>query len=230
MEYIDDEINDLSYNLALEHDKRNYCQYYTSLLKTKHNFIFSFFYSNDYNSKLIKIDLYFLDFVINYAINGLFFDEDEIHTIYINKGSFDIKEEIPTIVYSSLISMVIDGILNLLALSNDNIIDFKQQKTINNINKKRRKLETTLKLKFILHFTISFVLLLFFWYYVSIFGVIYRNTQYHLLKDNLISLVLSLLTPFILYIVPGLLRIPSLSNPQKKRMCLYRMSKILQFF
>ena len=92
------------------------------------------------------------------------------------------------------------------------------------------KMEKILKIKFALYFIISFILLLFFWYYISIFGVIYRNTQYHLLKDNLISLGLSLLTPFILYIFPGLLRIPSLSNPQKKRMCLYRMSKILQFF
>ena len=229
MEYTDDEINDLPYDLALEFDKRNYCQYYTSLLKTKHNFLFSFFYNNDYNSKIIKIDLYFVDFVLNYAINGLFFDDDEIHTIYINKGSFDIKEEIQKIVYSSLITMIIDVILNLLALSSDNIIDFKQQKTVNNINKKKRKLERILKLKFISYFIITSILLLFFWYYISIFGVIYRNTQYHLLKDNLISLVLSLLTPFIFYILPGLFRIPSLSNPKKKRNCLYRISKFLQF-
>ena len=126
MEYTDDEINDLSYNLALQYDKRNYCQYYISLLKTKHNFIYSFFYNNDYNSKIIKIDLFLIDFVINYAINGLFFDEDAMHTIYINKGSFNIIDELPQTIYSSLISMILDGILNLLALSNDNIIDFKQ--------------------------------------------------------------------------------------------------------
>ena len=35
-EYIDEEINELSYNLALKYDKRIYCEYYTSLIKTKH--------------------------------------------------------------------------------------------------------------------------------------------------------------------------------------------------
>ena len=44
MEFNDDEMNELSYELALNFDKRSFCQFYISLLKTKHNFIFSFFY------------------------------------------------------------------------------------------------------------------------------------------------------------------------------------------
>ena len=41
-EFNDDEINVLSYDLAFQYDKRTYCQYYISLLKTKHKFISSF--------------------------------------------------------------------------------------------------------------------------------------------------------------------------------------------
>ena len=37
MDYTDDEINELPYNLTLQFDKRTYCQYYISLIKTKHN-------------------------------------------------------------------------------------------------------------------------------------------------------------------------------------------------
>ena len=33
IEYIDDEINELSYDLATQYDKRNFCQYYISLVK-----------------------------------------------------------------------------------------------------------------------------------------------------------------------------------------------------
>ena len=57
MGYTEDEINDLSYDLALENDKRTYWQYYFSLIKTKHELIFTFFYNKDYNAKIIKIDL-----------------------------------------------------------------------------------------------------------------------------------------------------------------------------
>jgi len=49
------------------------------------------------------------------------------------------------------------------------------------------------------------------------FGVIYKNTQYHLLKDTLISLGISPTHQFVIYLLPGFFRIPSLSNPKKRR-------------
>ena len=60
------------------------------------------------------------------------------------------------------------------------------------------------------------------------FDVIYKNTQLHLLKDTLMSFGLSLIIPFVIYLLPGLFRIPSLSNKRKK--CLYNFSKFLQSF
>ncbi len=62
------------------------------------------------------------------------------------------------------------------------------------------------------------------------FGVIYKNTQYHLLKDSLISFGISMLTPFLIYLIIGLFRIPSLSNSKNKRECLYKFSKVLQSY
>ena len=61
------------------------------------------------------------------------------------------------------------------------------------------------------------------------FGVIYKNTQIHLLKDTLMSFGISLIIPFCLYLIPGLFRIPSLSNGKNKSECLYNFSKIFQF-
>ena len=80
MEYNDEELNDLPYNLAKQYDKRTYCQYYISLLKTKHNFIFSFFNNDDYNSKIIKIDLFFVVFTSNYWVNVLFYNDETMIT------------------------------------------------------------------------------------------------------------------------------------------------------
>ena len=53
MSYNGEELNDLDYELAIKNDKRKYCEYYLSLLKTKHIFIFTFFNNTDYNSKII---------------------------------------------------------------------------------------------------------------------------------------------------------------------------------
>ena len=62
------------------------------------------------------------------------------------------------------------------------------------------------------------------------FGVIYKNTQIHLLKDILMSFGLSLCFPFVIYLLPGIFRIPALSNKKNKRKCLYNFSKVLQAF
>ena len=229
MNYNNDELNELSYTLALIYDKRTYCQYYISLLKSKHSLIFSFC-KNDYNSKIIKIDLFFVEFAILYTINALFFNDETMHKIYINKGSFDLETQIPLTIYSSLITMILDSPLEFLALSNDSIISFKQNKTMKNVRKIGKKLYNCFILKFVFYFIFSFIFLLFFWYYISMFGVIYKNTQYHLLKDTLLSFGLSLLYPLGIYLLPGFFRIPSLSHSKQNRRWLYNFSKLLQFF
>ena len=66
------ELNNLLYNEVLKKDKRNYFEYYISLLKTKHLIIFSFCLFNNFNSKFIKIDLFFFTFEIYFTINTLF--------------------------------------------------------------------------------------------------------------------------------------------------------------
>ena len=224
----DEELNQLSYKLALKYDNRTYCEYYISLIKTKHNLIFSFCYSNDYNSKIVKIDLFFIDFVINFTINAFFFDDDTMHKIYEDKGKFQFIYQLPQIIYSTIISYVLDYLLKLLALSEDYILDFKKKRVKKNLLKRNIDLNRKLKIIFILYFIISSIFLLSFWYYISMFCAIYKNTQIHLIKDTLISLGISLLYPFGLYLLPGFFRIPSLSNKHKKKKCLYNMSKLFQ--
>ena len=53
MYYNDEELNNLPYNSALKIDKRNYCNYYLSLLKTKHPILFTFCNNDDYNINFI---------------------------------------------------------------------------------------------------------------------------------------------------------------------------------
>ena len=216
--------------MALEYDKRSYCAYYISLLKTKQSLLNAFFNNNDYDARIIKIDLFLIGFTIDYIVNALFYNDDTMHNIYESKGKFDLEVQIPIIIYSYLISMLLNTPLEFLAFSNDSIIDFKQNKSTINLNKRKKNLKNILKIKFILYFLISFILLTFFWYYISIFCVIYRNTQIHLLKDTLTSFGLSLLFPFVIYLLPGLFRIPSLSNDKNNKECLYNFSKFLQTF
>ena len=228
MEYDDVEKNNLSYELALEFDKRTYCEYYISLLKTKHIFMFTFFNKNDYNSRIIKIDLFFNNFAIYYFVNSLFFTDSTMHKIYESKGSFNFIDQLPQIIYSSLISFVLNMLLKLLALTERNILTYKKNQTQKNIKHKEKKLIVKLNIKFIIYFIMSFIYLLLFWYYLSIFCAVYINNQYHLIEDTLISFIISLLYPLGIYLLPGCFRIPALSKGKKGGKYLYNLSKIIQ--
>ena len=226
--YTDDEINDLSYELAIKSDKRSFFEYYISLLKTKHDIFFSFCYNKDYNARILKIDLFFLGFTMSYVINGLFFTDETMHKIYEDKGSFDFIYQFPKTIYSTIISLVLDYIIKLLALSNDVILDFKNIKLTKDYKKIKKYLIIKLRIKFLLYFIISSILLILFWYYIGMFCVIYNNTQIHLIQDTIFSFIESSIYPIWINLFPGIFRIPALSNQKNKRIYLYKFSQFLQ--
>ena len=220
----DTEINGLNYKKAFEIDKRTYFQYYWSLLRKKQLLMFTFYTTNDFNSVIIKFCILLFSFALSYTINALFFDDSTMHKIYEDKGDFDIVTHMPQIIYSVIISSMIMALLKYFSLSEGNVLEMKKEKKL----KHSKVVETLkcLKIKFLLFFIISILLHSFFWYYLSCFCAVYRNTQKILIKDTLISFGLSFLYPFGLNLIPGLFRIPSLKKNDRK--CLYQVSKILQ--
>ena len=226
--YNDDELNDLPYEEAKRYDHRTYCLYYVSLLKTNNEIIFTFFYSLDYNSKIIKIDLFIIGFALFFAMNALFFNDKTMHKIYEDKGSFDLIYQLPQIIYSSIISGIFKFFLTKLALSEGLILNFKNSRNTIDIDKRVSSLKKNLIIKFVFYFILSNIILLFFWYYISMFCAIYKNTQIHLIKDTLISFLLSFISPIFIYLIPGFFRIHALANRNIHRKYLYNFSKFLQ--
>ena len=229
LKYNNLELNDLKYEKAIKFDKRTYFQYYISLLKEKHLFL-KIFNKNDYNSRSIKIILFFSEFISSFSINALFFTEETMHQIYEDEGNFNFIYQLPQIIYSTLISFLIDKITNILALSQKKIIDLKHRMELRKFNIYGKKLIAELKIKFILFFVINFLLILLFWYYLGCFCAVYKNSQYHLIKDTLISFAIGNITPFGINLLPGLFRLHSLSKFSRGKRILYKLSKILQNF
>ena len=217
LEYNDYEMNKLSYEEAKIKDQRTYIQYYLSLLRSGHILIFSFYFkNNDYNSKIIKIFLFFFLMIVHFTVNALFFNDKTMHKIYIDNGSYDFIYQIPQIIYSSIISLVISVLVKYLSLSQKIVVKFKQEKNNGLFDLKFQKVLLILKIRFILFFIVSFLLLLTFAYYNICFCGIYVNTQVHLIKDSIISFTLSLVYPFGIYLIPGIFRRKALNNEKKK--------------
>ena len=221
------EMNLLNYELALILDKRTYWQYYWSLLKQKHLILFTFLPANDFNLSSLKIALFILSFSLYFTINGFFFNDETMHKVYKDNGVFNIIYQIPQILYSTLVSSVINMLLKKLSLSQKNILDIKQEKDRQIAMKKSKRIKHCIQIKFIIFFILSFLLLLFFWYFISCFCGVYKNTQIILIKDTLISFGLSMLYPIGLNLLPGIFRIPSLRAKKKDKKCMYKLSGII---
>ena len=183
--------------------------------------------SKDYNSLFIKIFLCFYNFSLSYTITALFFNDDTIHQILEDEGKFNFLYQLPQIIYSSIISYFFGIILDFLALSEDNILALKIERVPKNAMQKAKDLLRILKIKFIFFFVLSIIFILFFWYYLMCFSAVYKNTQYHLLKDNIIGFGTSLLTPFGTKLLPLLFRVIGLKSKNKY---FFLISKSIQIF
>ena len=136
--YNDYEINSLIYKEAIKFDKRTYIEYYFSLLRIKHILLFTFYISNDFNSKCIKIGLFLFSLALYYTINTLFFDDATMHKIYIDEGKYNFIYQLPNILYSTLISNVIYIIIKYFSLPKIKFFEMR------NNNEKDKNTQTTL--------------------------------------------------------------------------------------
>ena len=223
----DYEINNFSYKEAFGNDKRTFFQFYISLLKSNHILIFTFNKKNDYNSYIIKICLLLFYLTLNLILNSLFFNEQALHKIYIDKGNFNFKYVLPQIMYSIIICHLLFPFLRRISLTEQNILQIKHEKNKMNFSVKASAELKYINVKFKAFFVICLIFLILFWYYLSSFCVVYKNTQIYLIKTTLISYLISFIIPLIIYSFIGFLRIFSLKNPEK---CIYKISQFIQIY
>ena len=222
----DIEMNSLSYKEAVKNDKRTNLTYYISLIRSNHILFFSFIPTNDYNSQILKIFIFFFNFTTNFLVNALFFNDTIMIKIYSDGGSFDFIYNIPQILYSSLVSGFINNIIKTLALSSSNIIQLKLKRKDYFKEGKVKEVFFTLKIKFVLFFFACFLLLIVYWIYLACFCAVYKNTQFHLIKDTVISFGAAMIYPFGISLIPGFFRFYAIKAKNKE--CLFSFSQLLQ--
>ena len=115
-------------------------------------------------------------------------------------------------------------LLKLLSITENDIIKLKNEKDYKKAQDKAINLFKCLRIKFTLFFIISFILLFLFWYYLTSFCAVYKNTQSHLIKDSFISFGLSMFYPFAINLIAPIFRISSLKC-EGNHSCMYKISQ-----
>ena len=230
IEYNDFELNTMDYMNAINYDKRTCFQYYIALLRIKHPLLFAFCPIKDYNTMIIKSCIFLLSFDIYYVVNYFFFNENVIHKIYEDGGSFDIIYFIPQIAISFGIANTITIIIKLIFLTERNIIQVRNQPSYSAAIEISSKVKKNIVIKHILFFIMGIILLFFFWMLLSSFGAFYQNSQLILFVMVLLSFSITLIYTFFYNIIPCIFRFCTLNSEQKNMDCIYNFSKFLQIF
>ena len=202
------------------------------MIRREHLIIFIFFVYDDFNIFSIKLSLFIFSLALDFCLNVFFFFDESMHKIYLDYGKYNFLAQIPQIVYSSLLSQSIDILLRYLCLTEKDMYKIKVSSEKNNkeyYKKEIFKTFTNIKFKFMCYFLLSFFMMAFFWYLISAFCAVYKNTQIILLKDILFSFLLNLIYPFALYLLPAGLRILSLKDKKKRLRIIYCFSNIIPF-
>ena len=221
-------MNKLRYKEAIKSDKRTFLQLYWAILKRDHLLI-TFINCNDYNLLSIKLTRFVFFIASIMALNAFFFSDDSMHKLFLNYGKYDFVQQIPKIIYTIIISQLLELFLCFLSYTDQYFYQIKSN-LMDGKTKKVNKIVRCMQIKLIIFFIFVGIMLVVYWYVISVFCGIYRNTQITMIKDSLISFSIVLAYPFALYLVPSGLRICALRSTKKKLKCIYKLSNIIPFF
>ncbi len=87
-----------------------------------------------------------------------------------------------------------------------------------------------INIKLLFFFIFTFTLFIFYWYSVASFCAVYENSQITFVKDSFLSFLLSIIYPFIIYLITTALRICAIKKEKKGLKFVYILSNIIPFF
>ena len=164
-------------------------------------------------------------------MNVFFFSDESMHKLYINYGKYDFVQQIPQIIYSIIITKLIEVLLCYLSLTDKPIYQIKSLIINDYSSTKMKFIYKCINIKLIIFFLFTFIFMLLYWYIVSAFCAVYKNTQKAFIKDWIFSFILSIVLPFVIYLIPSSLRICSIKNRRLKcSSFIYKLSVIIPLF
>ena len=219
------ELNNLDYLSAIKFDNRTFFEIYWSILSREHLILFTFFNRNDHNIIYIKYSRLIFFICTDMALNVFFFSDETMHKMFVDYGKYNFVQQIPQIVYSTIVSQIIQIFIGFLSLTDKHYYQIKnlEIKTMEQIS----RIIKCIQLKIYFYFISTGIIFFFYWYIITCFCEVYTNTQSAFFKDSFLSFGLGLLYPFGLYLLPTILRIFSLKYFIGKLSFIYRISDMI---
>ena len=214
----------ISYEEAERYDHRTSSVFYWDYLSDKQNIINIFVNNSILDMRHLKLDRYIIAISLDFFFNALFFTDNYISKKYKNYGTLSFFVGLPKTIFSNLTAFIICVLLDYL--SNNKIEEIiKNEKYSEEFKLIAHKILTLYKCKLIIFFTLSTLIMIITWYFVSAFCAVYYNIQVDWILSGLESCAIGLIIPFITGIIITILWKMSLSYKKKN---LYKVTKWLK--
>ena len=209
-------LNNYSYEEAIKYDLRSVCAIFYIFLLSKQAICHAFLFKSPLELFPLRFCLLIFILSSDLALNAIFYLDDKISKKYRyiqNLFLFTINNNITIILLSTLIGFVfmtlfinlsnsINQIRDIFRKEEEKIIKDKKYKVTNKRKKEIlheiQRILVKHKIKVICLITIEFLLMLFFWYYVTAFCHVYSSTQISWLLDSLLSMLSRLIIELLL--------------------------------
>ena len=160
-------------------------------------------------------------------MNALFFNDEAIHKINQDNGSYNLSTQISSVLYSAIISSFINFIVEFLAFSHKDIIKLRYYKNTKEALIEKMPLIKKLKIKFVLYFAMTIIFNALFFYYITAFCAVYSIIHAHMITDSLMSFFLTVSYSVVLSMISSIIRIYSLKRENKLRHVYYLISWVV---
>ena len=228
-DYLTVPLDDLDFEDAIRKDHRSFFQFFCDSLIEKQMLLNVFCESEPLHPFSLKIMLLVLNIVLYFVVNGIFYSEDYISEIYHseNEEFFTFfSRSINRFFYTTAVSIFISFLIDCF---------FYDEKKIKGIFKREKenipnlKYEINIFIKNVKKMYLSFIVVIFFlyfifWCYLLCFNYVYPNTQNDWIKSSVVVIIIMQILQLLMSLAETLLRFISFSCKSEK---IFRVSKLL---
>ena len=227
-EFIKTDPDDMDYDDAIREDKRTFCQYFYSRIKTEQIILSTFLKHEVLRPIPIKIILLILDIDLYLIINGLFFNEnyisDLLHSGPDTVWSF-VNRIFDRIIIITITGVIINYIIEFFFVEESKIKKIFKRENGNIIVLKYEIVELikcTYR-KYNIFIIISSIIMIFSLYYIFSFNNVYPCIKAEWLKSSIIIIIIMQILPIILCFLDTSIRFISFKCKSER---LFRLSSI----
>ena len=193
--------------------------------------LFVFVSSKDYNLTYIKYSRLIFTLSTLMTLNAFLFSDESIHELFINGIKYNFGNQVLQIILAIIITHFMEILLCFLTMTDRIFYEIKTFSKNEETTRDIFKNVKLMKLKLRIFLISSFILMIFYWYFISAFCSVYNNTQEIYIIDCVLSLLFFMIDPLIIYAFFALLRYISLKCKKGKNCkCLYITSRLFPVF